>query len=229
MRTTSGSRFAVAGMAMAAVLVVAGLPFPQPVAAATFNVDVGSNFFNPQNLGNITAGDTIVWTRSAGFHNVASASIPVGATAFSNAPSSSWTTYSVTFTVVGNYRYFCEVHATATEANTTPQSTTVQVGQFTVVAAPAPTPTPVPTPTPAPPPTPVPTPTPPSATPTPSGDPGGASANPTPPATDTLPTDVPVGMPGLGLLLLALAGIGSVVIALAIESVRGAARRRPGR
>ena len=63
-----------------------------------------------------------------------------------------------------------------------------------------------------------------AAAPAPSGNSGGAV-----PATDTLPTDVPVGMPGLGLLALAVAGIGSVVIALAIESVRGAMRRRPGR
>ena len=62
-----------------------------------------------------------------------------------------------------------------------------------------------------------------AAAPAPSGNSGGAV-----PTTDTLP-ELPGGMPGLGLLALAVAGIGSVVIALAIESVRGAARRRPGR
>ena len=62
-----------------------------------------------------------------------------------------------------------------------------------------------------------------AAAPAPSGNSGGAVL-----ATDTLP-ELPGGMPGLGLLALAVAGIGSVVIALAIESVRGAARRRPGR
>ncbi len=62
-----------------------------------------------------------------------------------------------------------------------------------------------------------------AAAPAPGGNSGGAV-----PATDTLP-ELPGGLPGLGLLAFAVAVIGSVVIALAIESVRGAARRRPGR
>ena len=138
MRTASRSRFAFVGMAMAAVLVVAGLPFAQPVAAATFNViaqESPSRLFVPQNLGNITAGDTIVWAGSAGTHDVTSATIPATAVAWASPfLTSAATTFSRTFTVAGNYRYFCSLHSDAAQANLATQSTTQQVGQFTVVA-----------------------------------------------------------------------------------------------
>ncbi len=138
MRTASRSRFAFVGMAMAAVLVVAGLPFAQPVAAATFNViaqESPSRLFVPQNLGNITAGDTIVWAGSAGTHDVTSANIPATAVAWASPfLTSAATTFSRTFTVAGNYRYFCSLHSDAAQANLATQSTTQQVGQFTVVA-----------------------------------------------------------------------------------------------
>ena len=256
MRTTSRSRFAVVGMAMAALLLTLGLPFPQSAAAATFNVNVASNTFTPQDLGNITAGDTITWTRTAGTHDTTSASIPAGATAWvSPTLNATTTTFSMVFTVAGNYRYFCSIHSDAATADAATQSPTSQVGQFTVVAATTPTPTPTPTPgvspiappspSPSAPPSPSASPStippsaapspstiPPSAAPAPSGNSGGSapvsSAKPRPPATDAL-VDLPGDMPGLAVLALALALIGSVVIALGIESVRGVARRRPGR
>ena len=103
MRTASRSRFAFVGMAMAAVLVVAGLPFAQPAAAATFTVAVASNTFTPQNLGNITAGDTVTWNWVAGTHDVWSANIPATAAAWqSPLLTSAATTFSRTFTVAGN-------------------------------------------------------------------------------------------------------------------------------
>ncbi len=249
MRTASRSRFAVVGMVMAALLLTLGLPFPQSAAAATFNVNVttGPNAFTPQNLGNITAGDTIVWTNVSGTHDVTSANIPAGATAWASPLlTSTATTFSMAFTVAGNYRYFCSIHTSAAEANLATQPTTSQVGQFTVVAATTPTPTPGVTPSPTPgvspsaapspstiPPSAAPSPStiPPSAAPAPSGNSGGtapvSTAKP-PPATDAL-LDLPGDMPGVAVLALAVALIGSVVIALGIESVRGVARRRPGR
>lgn len=139
MRTTSRSRLAV-GTVVAALLMTLAPPFARPAAAATFNVLLNSpannNLYVPQNLGNISAGDTIVWqllnTRS---HDVVSANIPAGATAWASPiMPGGGTTFSRTFTVPGNYRYFCSLHATASEANATPQDTTKMVGQFTVVA-----------------------------------------------------------------------------------------------
>ena len=255
MRTASRSRFAVVGTAMAALLIVVGLPFAQPVAAATFNViaqESPSRLFVPQSL-SISAGDTITWAGSSGTHDVTSANIPAGAVAFTSPfLTSAATTFSRTFTVAGNYRYFCSLHSDAATANATTQSTTAQVGQFTVVAATTPTPTPTPTPGVSPiaspttlppsaeplpstvPPSadPLPSTVPPSAAPAPSGNSGGtapvSSAKPRPPATDVL-VDLPGDVPGFAVLALVLALIGSVVIALGIESVRGVARRRPGR
>ena len=134
MRTASRSRFAVVGTAMAALLIVVGLPFAQPVAAATFNVNVASNTFTPQNLGNITAGDTVTWTWVAGTHDTTSANIPATATAWTGPVTSANPTFSRVFTVAGNYRYFCSIHSDAVNANLATQPTTQQVGQFTVVA-----------------------------------------------------------------------------------------------
>ena len=108
------------------------------VAAATRNVQLepvsGDRLFVPQNLGNINPGDTVVWQNVNGTHDVTSASIPAGATAFASGILSGSTTFSRTFSVAGNYRYFCSLHASASEANATPQDASKMVGQFTVVA-----------------------------------------------------------------------------------------------
>jgi len=89
----------------------------------------------PQNLGNISAGDTITWVNTAGTHDVTSANIPAGATAWASGDLNGSATFSRTFTVVGNYRYFSSSRSTAADANATPQTTGEMVGQFTVVAA----------------------------------------------------------------------------------------------
>ena len=132
MRTALRSRFAV-GFAVAALLISLAPPFPQPAAAATFTVVVTGDF-TPQNLGNIAAGDTIVWQHGSGSHDTVSANIPAGATAWASLLLRDIGTFSRTFTVAGNYRYYCSVHSNATEANLATQSTAQQVGQFTVVA-----------------------------------------------------------------------------------------------
>lgn len=49
-----------------------------------------------------------------------------------------------------------------------------------------------------------------------------------PPASDTLP-DLPGGPAALSIIAFAIAGIGSVLAAVVVDSVRGAARRRVGR
>src|SRR6185436_13839965 len=67
--------------------------------------------FTPQNLGNINVGDTITWKNNDS-HNVVSANIPAGATAFESPFMTGATaSFSQTFTVTGNYRYLCTLHA----------------------------------------------------------------------------------------------------------------------
>ncbi len=132
---TRGTRGKLAVLLGTLALLGSMLPFVASVAlAATFSVAVASNTFTPQNLGNITAGDTITWTSTQGFHDVVSADIPLGATPWSSGPLALSVPYSRTFTVAGNYRYFCSIHATAADANLATQSTTLQVGQFDVIA-----------------------------------------------------------------------------------------------
>lgn len=78
--------------------------------ATVHNVSVGSNFFNPNSL-SITAGDTVFWTNTGGFHNVdgSNAANPV---TFTNggASSASWT-YQRQFNQIGTYNYVCTPHA----------------------------------------------------------------------------------------------------------------------
>ncbi len=147
-------------LAATAVVLVAGLspPVTGVAHAATFTVQAGgvsgAYWFLPQDLGNINVGDTIIWQIVSGTHNVQSANIPAGASRWISPNLASGATFSRTFTVPGNYRYFC-FHARADEANATPQVTNRQIGQFTVVADPTATPTPILTPTPTPTATPV--------------------------------------------------------------------------
>lgn len=121
----------------AAALVVGLLPLA-PALAATRTVELepvsGDRLFVPQNLGNINAGDTIVWQNRNGTHDVVSASIPAGATSWASPLLTGSASFSRTFTVAGNYRYYCSLHSSASEANATPQDPSKMVGQFTVVA-----------------------------------------------------------------------------------------------
>ncbi len=135
----------------AVVLVVALSSAVTGVAlAATYTVQSGGTsapyWFLPQDLGNINVGDTITWENVSGTHNIQSARIPAGASAWISPNMTAGGTFSRRFTVAGNYRYFC-FHATAAEANATPQVTDRQIGQFTVVADPTATPTLTVTPT----------------------------------------------------------------------------------
>jgi plastocyanin len=84
------------------------------LSATVHNVSVSSNQFTPSSL-TITAGDTVVWTNTGGFHNVngntstaANASNPAS---FGNgsASSSSWT-YQFIFNTAGTYNYQCDPH-----------------------------------------------------------------------------------------------------------------------
>lgn len=71
-----------------------------------------------------------------------------------------------------------------------------------------------------------------SGTPAPSAKAGvgfsNGTSNPAPPSSATLP-DLPEGSPSLPVLAFGVAAVGSILVALMAELVRGAARRRPGR
>ncbi|QTN38384.1 T9SS type A sorting domain-containing protein [Cryomorphaceae bacterium] len=79
----------------------------------THNVDVGNFFYNPSDF-NINSGDTIIWTQSAGTHNVngSQATFPNNPESFTNgsAAGGSWT-YKRGFTTPGSYNYHCDPHA----------------------------------------------------------------------------------------------------------------------
>ncbi len=80
------------------------------VPQANANVEVHSNFYSPASV-TINVGETVVWTRVEGFHNVLAnnGSFRLG-DAPNGAPSSSWITASHTFTQTGTFKYHCEVH-----------------------------------------------------------------------------------------------------------------------
>jgi plastocyanin len=98
----------------------------------TINVVAGQNLYAPQNLGNITGGDTVTWVNDS-VHDITSARIPAGATPWSSPIQKGASTFSRTFTVPGNYRFYCSIHSTDTEANAATQSPSEMVGQFTVL------------------------------------------------------------------------------------------------
>jgi plastocyanin len=81
-----------------------------PGPATTVTVTVGNNFYAPASV-QINPGDTVVWVRSAGIHNVLADdnSFRLGE-APDGAPGSSWTSVSRTFTQAGSFGYHCEFH-----------------------------------------------------------------------------------------------------------------------
>jgi plastocyanin len=105
-----------------------------PLASAaprTIYVVAGQNLYTPQNLGVITAGDTVTWVNDS-VHNIVSASVPAGAIAWSSPIQQGASTFTQTVTVPGTYRFYCSLHSSAAAANATFQSTSEMVGQFTV-------------------------------------------------------------------------------------------------
>jgi plastocyanin len=73
-------------------------------------VDVTNNVFTPDQL-TISAGDTVVWTNSEGFHNVngTQTTYPSNPESFGNGTGTGWT-FSHVFTLAGTYDYQCDPH-----------------------------------------------------------------------------------------------------------------------
>lgn len=74
-------------------------------------VDMTDNFrFSPQTV-TVQAGDTVVWLNtSRSTHTVTSSQTPAGAAAFDSGSLQPNTQFSQTFTVPGEYRYYCAPH-----------------------------------------------------------------------------------------------------------------------
>jgi plastocyanin len=100
---------------------------PAASAAVTRTVNIVGDGYSPQNLGSIAAGDTVSWVNNS-VHDVRSARIPAGATAWTSPIQQGAVTYSQTVTVPGNYRYYCSLHSDVAAANTATQSTSEMVG-----------------------------------------------------------------------------------------------------
>ena len=75
----------------------------------TITVTVGNNFYSPSSA-QIKPGDTVVWVRSAGFHNVLADDNGFRLGEPNGDPSDTWTSVSRTFTQTGTIPYHCEVH-----------------------------------------------------------------------------------------------------------------------
>ncbi|HET6402277.1 MAG TPA: T9SS type A sorting domain-containing protein [Candidatus Kapabacteria bacterium] len=74
----------------------------------TINFGVGGSLtYSPSSLA-VNVGDVITWSGDFGFHPLQSTSVPAGAASFG--PITTGTSFSYTVTVVGTYRYQCNVH-----------------------------------------------------------------------------------------------------------------------
>jgi plastocyanin len=100
--TTVAGGLATSGPALAADLAV------QTQVTA---VDMTDNLrFSPQTV-TVQAGDTVVWVNtSRSTHTVTSEQVPAGAASFDSGSLGPNTQFSQTFTVPGEYRYYCAPH-----------------------------------------------------------------------------------------------------------------------
>lgn len=140
---------------------------PTPTATATNTatptktpvvIEVRNNSFSPASV-TINVGDTVIWRRIEGFHNVRADDDSFRLGEPDGSPSSSWTEVSHTFTEIGTVPYYCEVHGSpgginmagevivqAAPPTTTPTSTGTATATSTATTT-GETPTPTVTPT----------------------------------------------------------------------------------
>lgn len=111
-------------------LVLTVLGFQSLASAATTNVNVFNFGFNPSSI-TVNVGDTVHWTNSSGFHNVASNG---GSEPAANASGSGWT-YDYTFNTAGAFPYLCQVHGAGSMSgvvNVAPLTTPTETPTVTV-------------------------------------------------------------------------------------------------
>ncbi len=85
----------------------ASLALAAPALAAPADVNVGSDYFQSNNV-TVTAGEAVTWHWTGGGHNVSFQSGPekMGVSPFNSAGA----TWSKTFNTPGTYTYICEAH-----------------------------------------------------------------------------------------------------------------------
>jgi plastocyanin len=105
-------------LACIAVAAAGWLAAPGPVWAAdpvvqarVTTVGMTNNLrFSPQSV-TVRAGDAVVWQNtSGGTHTVTAEQVPAGAAAFNSGSLGPGAQFSHTFTVPGEYRYYCSPH-----------------------------------------------------------------------------------------------------------------------
>jgi plastocyanin len=109
--------------------VLAALLLTLPARAATVNVQVGNNFFNPANI-TINLNDTVTWTWVGSGHDIVcgAADPRCGNTTPAGTLYNAGNVYSKQYTSVGTFNYFCTPHqaqgmvgsVTVNSANTAP-------------------------------------------------------------------------------------------------------------
>jgi plastocyanin len=105
-------RFVARRSVLALVAFLAGLALAAvPTLGANVNVTSGggSNTFSPKTV-TVTQGDSVTWTNASGSHNV---KFDDGLFEEPSSPSSANWTRSRTFTAVGTFRYYCELHGSS--------------------------------------------------------------------------------------------------------------------
>jgi chitinase len=113
------------------------LSYPLPSSAATANVTIGDDFFNPTST-TIKVSDQVTWTWTGSATHSTTANSGLW-----NSPQQTSGTFSHTFTSTGNFPYFCQVHTfmtasvTVQAANTPPTVTITNPANGTVLSAPA--------------------------------------------------------------------------------------------
>lgn len=116
-------------------------------------IEVRNNVFSPASI-TINVGDTVIWRRLEGFHNVRADDDSFRLGEPDGSPGSSWTEVSHTFNTVGTVPYYCEQHGAPNGIGMAgevivqaapPTSTPTPTGTETGTVTPTPTITPTPT------------------------------------------------------------------------------------
>jgi plastocyanin len=118
-------------------------PAAQPASASTKSVDAMGYKFTPASL-TINVGDTVTWTNhDQAPHNIV---ITDGPEKFTSPTLQTGQTFSHTFTLAGNYSYYCSIHPDMKATITVTGSPTTAPPPTTATTSPAPTTQPGPAP-----------------------------------------------------------------------------------
>lgn len=118
-------------------------------SAATVNVSIKDNFFDPQSV-TINPGDTVVWTNNGSVQHTSTSgsncSHNTTGTTWDSGPLSPGHTFQMTLSAAGTYPYFCSIHCVSSNMKgtitvnsnvaTIPLPTSIQTFSFTAPESP---------------------------------------------------------------------------------------------